>query len=163
MVELAAIVLPGRVMNLTDMCVVPLISEPIRDLRPVYVPTRVVNTILVVEDDADICLGYQRILASHHYKPVVATNAVAALAQCHKYDPDLIILDLGLPLIDGFELLEQFGPVYVSTVPVIVVSCRDRETHKERALKAGAVDYLQKPWWEDELLEMIDRYSAAPS
>jgi two-component system, OmpR family, KDP operon response regulator KdpE len=128
--------------------------------RPLIVTS---NKILIVEDDADICLGYQVLLKAHHYETFFAADAVAALTESRTHDPDLIILDLGLPGIDGFDLLDHFGPMYVSMVPVIVVSGRDTQKNKERALNAGAVGYLQKPWDDDELLEMIDRNSADPS
>jgi CheY-like chemotaxis protein len=162
LVALAAIVLSVPVMNLATVCMAPPIVGPMRTNRPVRMPARIINTILVVEDDADMCLGYQLLLRSHHYTPVFASDAATAIARSKSHNPDLIILDLGLPVIDGFELLAHFGPAYVSTVPIIVVSCRSRESHKARALKAGAVNYLQKPWCDDELLEMIDRYSADP-
>jgi two-component system KDP operon response regulator KdpE len=121
------------------------------------------NRILVVEDDSDVRLGFQVLLRAHHYETFFAVSAEAALDQSRKHDPNLIILDLGLPGIDGFDLLDHFGPLYVSMVPVIVVSGRDIQRNKVRALDAGAVAYLQKPWDDDELLEMIDRYSADPS
>ena len=121
------------------------------------------NKILIVEDDADVRLGFQVLLKAHHYETFFAADAVAALTESHAHDPDLIILDLGLPGIDGFDLLDHFGPMYVSMVPVIVVSGRDIQGNKERALNAGAMAYLQKPWDDDELLEIINRYSDDPS
>jgi len=121
------------------------------------------NRILIIEDDADVRLGFQVLLNAHHYETFFAANAVAALEESRKHDPDLIILDLGLPAIDGFDLLEHLGQFYVSMVPVIVVSARDIQKNKERAINAGAMAYLQKPWNDDELLEIIDRYSADPS
>jgi len=123
----------------------------------------VTNTILVVEDDADTRLGLRVLLKAHYYEPVFAANAADALTLAIEHDPDLILLDLGLPGIDGFQLLEHFGHGYVSMVPVIVISGRERRKNKDRALHAGAVNYLQKPWNDDELLELIDRHSARPS
>jgi CheY-like chemotaxis protein len=121
------------------------------------------NKILIIEDDPDVRLGFQVLLKAHHYETFFAANAVAALAQSREHNPDLIILDLGLPAIDGFDLLDHLGPLYVSMVPVIVVSGRDVQKNKERALNAGAMAYLQKPWDDEELLDVIDRYSADPS
>jgi two-component system KDP operon response regulator KdpE len=119
--------------------------------------------ILIVEDDADMRLGYKVLLRAHNYQTFFAANAVAALTESRLHDPDLIILDLGLPAIDGFDLLDHFGPMYLSLIPVIVVSGRDVQRNKERALEAGAVAYLQKPWNDDELLELIARHSADPT
>ena len=133
-----------------------------RDLTPGF--SGMANKkILIVEDDADVRLGYQVLLRAHNYQTFFAANAVAALTESRTHDPDLIILDLGLPAIDGFDLLDHLGPMYLSLVPVIVVSGRDIHRNKERALNAGAVAYLQKPWNDDELLEMIARYSADPN
>jgi len=122
----------------------------------------VTNTVLVVEDDADTRHGLRVLLRAHDYEPVFATNAADAITQSIEHDPDLILLDLGLPGVDGFQLLEHFGHRYVSMVPVIVLSGRERRKNRERALNAGAVSYLQKPWNDDELLELIDRYSTRP-
>jgi DNA-binding response OmpR family regulator len=115
-----------------------------------------IKRILVVEDDADVRLGYQVLLEAHNYHTFFAANALAALSESRKHDPELIILDLGLPAIDGFDILEHLGPVYLGRVPLIVVSGRELQKNKERALKAGAKAYLQKPWNDDELLAIID-------
>ena len=120
------------------------------------------NKILVVEDDVDTLLGLRMLLRAHYYPSVVARNAADAVSQTIEHQPELILLDLGLPGIDGFELLEHLGSDYVSMVPVIVLSGRDRSEYKERALRAGAVDYLQKPWDDDDLLETIERYMTRP-
>jgi DNA-binding response OmpR family regulator len=144
---------------LASSCALPLVSESIRGRAPRRVQARLANTILVVEDDADTILGLRVLLKAHYYDPVFATNAADAITQSIKYDPDLILLDLGLPGVDGFELLEHFGHRYLSMVPVIVVSGRERRKNRERALHAGAVNYLQKPWDDEELLGLIDRYS----
>jgi two-component system KDP operon response regulator KdpE len=82
---------------------------------------------------------------------------VTALIEADKNAPDLIILDLGLPAIDGFDVLRHFGDLFLFMVPVIVVSARDREGNRDRALKAGAKAYLQKPWDDNELLSTISR------
>jgi DNA-binding response OmpR family regulator len=148
---------------LASSCGLPLTSDSARNRSPRRIPeTTVTNTVLVVEDDADTRLGLRVLLRAHDYEPVFAANAADAITQAIEHDPDLILLDLGLPGIDGFELLEYFGHKYVSMVPVIVLSGRERHKNKERALHAGAVNYLQKPWNDDELLELIDRYSARP-
>jgi two-component system, OmpR family, KDP operon response regulator KdpE len=116
------------------------------------------NKILVVEDDVDTLLGLRVLLRAHYYPSVVAQNAADALSQTLEHHPELILLDLGLPGTDGFQLLEHLGRDFVSKVPVIVLSGRDRRKNKERALLAGAVHYMQKPWDDDDLLETIDRY-----
>ena len=112
--------------------------------------------ILIVEDDADVRLGYQVLLKAHHYETQFAADSVTAVSQARKHQPDLIILDLGLPGGDGFVVLDRFrGIPNLAVVPVIVVSARDLRGNKERALKAGARAFVQKPWNDDDLLATI--------
>jgi DNA-binding response OmpR family regulator len=114
--------------------------------------------ILVVEDDADVRLGYNVLLKAHHYDTFFAADGLAALSEARKHEPDLIILDLGLPLGDGFVVLERLrANTYFALIPVVVVSARDIHGNKERALKAGARAFIHKPWNDDELLRIIGR------
>ena len=114
--------------------------------------------ILIVEDDADVRLGYQVLLQAHHYDTRFAADSMAAVSETRKQQPDLIILDLGLPAGDGFIVLERLrGNPNLAMVPVVVVSARDIEGNKERALKAGARAFVQKPWNDDELLALISQ------
>jgi two-component system KDP operon response regulator KdpE len=119
--------------------------------------------ILVVEDDGDVRLGYNILLKAHHYDTFFAADALSAVSEARKHQPDLIILDLGLPAGDGFVVLERFrANTYLSLVPVIVVSARDLHGNKERALAAGAKAYLQKPWNDNELLALIGQLLGQP-
>src|SRR4030081_3098665 len=113
--------------------------------------------ILIVEDDADVSLGYQILFKAHHYDTVLAADSSAAVSEARKHQPDLIILDLGLPAGDGFLVMERFRTnVNLALIPVVRVSARDvRGNSRERALKAGARAYVQKPWNDDELLAII--------
>jgi DNA-binding response OmpR family regulator len=112
--------------------------------------------ILVVEDDSDVRLGYNILLRAHHYDIVLAEDGVFAISEANKHRPDLIILDLGLPGGDGFTVLERLAAMpALSVIPVVVVSGRDIHTSKERALKAGARAFLQKPWDDHRLLAIV--------
>ena len=87
--------------------------------------------ILIVEDDADVRLGYHILLKAHHYDTVLAADSLAAISEAHKHQPDLIILDLGLPAGDGFVVLDRLrANTYLSVIPVIVVSGRDLRGNK---------------------------------
>jgi DNA-binding response OmpR family regulator len=119
--------------------------------------------ILVVEDDADVRLGYNVLLKAHHYHMFFAADSLAALSEARKHLPDLIILDLGLPAGDGFVVMERLrANTYLALVPIIVVSARDIRGNKERALKAGAKAFVHKPWNDDELLALIGRLLGEP-
>ena len=112
--------------------------------------------ILIVEDDADVRLGYHVFLTAHNYDTFFAVDALSAVSEARKHLPDLVILDLGLPAGDGFVVLERLRAItQLSLIPVIVVSARDVRGSKDRALKAGAKAYVQKPWNDDELLAII--------
>jgi len=120
--------------------------------------------ILIVEDDADVRLGYEVMLKANHYETCVAVDSLSAASEASKHRPDLIILDLGLPAGDwqgdGFVVLERFlADKDLAEIPVIVVSARDARGNRERALKAGARAYVQKPWDDDELLALIKEHA----
>jgi DNA-binding response OmpR family regulator len=121
--------------------------------------------ILIVEDDADTRLGYQVLFEANHYDTCIAVDSLSAASEASTYQPDLIILDLGLPAGDwqgdGFVVLERLlADTDLARVPVIVVSGRDVIANRERALKAGARAYLQKPWDDTELLAIIRELTA---
>ena len=117
--------------------------------------------ILIIEDDADVRLGYKVLLTAHHYDTFFASDSFSAVSEAVKHQPDLILLDLGLPAGDGFIVLERLrGNMKLTPIPVIVVSARDLHGNKERALEAGALAFVQKPWNDNELLALIRRYSA---
>jgi CheY-like chemotaxis protein len=121
--------------------------------------------VLIVEDDADVRLGYQVLLKANGYDTFFAADSISAISEARKQMPDLIILDLGLPAGDGHVVLERLrGSVNMDLggIPVVVVSGRDLRGNKERALKAGAKAFLQKPWDDDELLSLIARLLGQP-
>src|ERR1700683_4075166 len=102
--------------------------------------------ILIVDDDPDVRLGLHVRLKANHYNVIFAPDGMASIAEARKHMPDLIILDLGLPAGDGFSVLERLkANDSLSSIPVIVLSARDRTANRDRALKAGARVFLQKP------------------
>ena len=112
--------------------------------------------ILVVDDDPDMRLGLQLRLTANHYDVIFAADGVASIAEARKHMPDLMILDLGLPAGDGFSVLERLKVnESLSAIPVIVLSGRDRVGNWDRAMKAGAKTFLQKPVANDKLLAVI--------
>jgi len=103
-----------------------------------------VAQLLLVEDDAPIRLALVRALTERGHVVTSTTTAMAALQQVVEAPPDLVILDLGLPGLDGYEALRMLRAV--SEVPVVVATARDDEADIVRALNAGADDYLVKPF-----------------
>jgi two-component system KDP operon response regulator KdpE len=119
--------------------------------------------ILVVDDDPDLVRALRLRLRASNYEVATASDGYTAIAQAQKERPALIILDLGLPVGDGFVVLDRLQNIdALSSVPVIVLSARDPQSNQERALKAGAAAFLQKPADNDELMNVI-RLSLSPA
>ena len=113
------------------------------------------DKVLIVEDEQNIKNFMSTILAANGFDTLMAGSAKEALSMISSHCPDLIILDLGLPDMDGMEVLKQVRAW--SSVPVIVVSARTHEGDKVAALDLGADDYLTKPFLTQELLLRIQR------
>jgi DNA-binding response OmpR family regulator len=112
--------------------------------------------ILVVDDDPDLVRALRLRLRANNYEVATATDGYSAIATAQKERPALIILDLGLPVGDGFVVLDRLQNIdALAGVPVIVLSARDPQANEERALKAGAAAFFQKPADNDELLNVI--------
>jgi two-component system, OmpR family, KDP operon response regulator KdpE len=109
--------------------------------------------ILVVEDEQEIRRFLRASLGNHDYRVIEADNAREGLRQAEDEHPDLVLLDLGLPDVDGLEVIRRLRDW--TTTPIIVVSARGREVEKVAALDAGADDYLTKPFSVGELLARI--------
>src|SRR5271167_1405830 len=112
--------------------------------------------ILVVDDDPDLLRAMRLRLRANDYDIATAGDGYAAIATAQKERPDLIVLDLGLPAGDGFVVLDRLqNSDTLSGIPVIVLSARDPQNNEQRALKAGATAFFQKPADNDELLNVI--------
>ena len=109
--------------------------------------------ILVVEDDTPVRNLITTTLKTHNYRFVVATNGTEAVMEAASHNPDIILLDLGLPDIDGVEVIRRVRQW--SNVPIIVISARSEDNDKIDALDAGADDYLTKPFSVEELLARL--------
>jgi two-component system KDP operon response regulator KdpE len=112
-----------------------------------------VTRILVVDDDPQILRALRINLRAREYDVVVAADGTGALKAAAEQPPDLVVLDLGLPDMDGADVIR--GLRGWSTVPIIVLSGRAGGTDKVGALDAGADDYVTKPFGVDELLARI--------
>lgn len=111
------------------------------------------TTVLVVEDDSAVRNLITTTLETHDYKYIKAANGQSALMETSSHKPDIILLDLGLPDIDGIEIIKRIRTW--SEVPIIVISARSEDTDKIDALDSGADDYLTKPFSVDELLARL--------
>ncbi len=111
------------------------------------------DRILIIEDDPSIVNLMRVVLKAHDYEVFVATTGAEALSIAASWCPSLLILDLGLPDMDGVEIIRRIRSW--STLPILVVSARDHEHDKVEAFDLGADDYITKPFGTSELLARI--------
>jgi two-component system KDP operon response regulator KdpE len=111
------------------------------------------TTILVVEDDTPVRNLITTTLKTHDYKYLTANYGESAIMEASSYNPDIILLDLGLPDMDGIEVIKKIRTW--SNSPIIVISARSEDSDKIEALDCGADDYLTKPFSVEELLARL--------
>jgi two-component system KDP operon response regulator KdpE len=109
--------------------------------------------VLVVDDEPQILRTLKTNLSARGYDVDTAADGESALALASRHHPDLVILDLGLPGMDGVDVIA--GLRGWTEVPILVLSAREQEAHKVQALDAGADDYVTKPFGMDELLARV--------
>lgn len=109
--------------------------------------------ILVVEDDTSVRNLITTTLKAHGYRHQTAANGQTAILEASSYNPDIVLLDLGLPDMDGVEIIRKIRSW--SNMPIIVISARSEDNDKIVALDAGADDYLTKPFSVEELLARL--------
>ena len=120
--------------------------------------------VLIVEDEANICSFIETLLTTNDYQALVAHTCTMGLTLFASHNPDLVILDLGLPDRDGLEFIRTVRQKYMT--PIVVLSARTDEMDKIEALDLGANDYITKPFSTGELLARVraalrlNRYSA---
>ena len=109
--------------------------------------------ILIVEDDAPVRNLMTTTLKANDYRYLVASNGEEAILEASSHNPDIVLLDLGLPDLDGVEVIRRIRSW--SNMPIIVISARSEDNDKIEALDAGADDYLTKPFSVEELLARL--------
>ncbi|MBM3118344.1 MAG: response regulator transcription factor [Chloroflexi bacterium] len=112
------------------------------------------SKILLVEDEAKVCELVKAYLAKDGYDVIIAADGKAAIEQAHRHKPDLILLDLNLPELDGLEVCRAIRKQ--SNVPIIMLTARDEEVDKVVGLEMGADDYVTKPFSPRELAARVN-------
>ena len=114
------------------------------------------SKILIVDDDPDLRRALKIRLRANNYDTVQASDGYSAISVAQKEQPNLIILDLGLPAEDGLAVLERLKESdTLSQIPVIVITGRDPQFNEQRTLQAGASAFFQKPTDDSDLLDVI--------
>jgi DNA-binding response OmpR family regulator len=122
--------------------------------------------VLVIEDDQDISLSIRTVLSRNGFEVTSEADGKDGLRAFHSARPDLVILDIGLPTLDGWSVLERIRDL--SDAPVLILTAHGRESDKVRGLHGGADDYLTKPFGNSELAARVEALlrrprSAAPA
>ena len=112
--------------------------------------------ILIVDDDVSITELMRALISMGGHQPTTVNDSTKAIEVANSVHPDLITLDLMMPGLTGFELCELLhnDPKFTD-IPIVIVSARDDRESKERALEAGARDYVTKPFGVDDLMHKI--------
>jgi two-component system KDP operon response regulator KdpE len=114
--------------------------------------------ILIGDDDPGMRLALLIRLRANNYDVSCAGDGLSVVAEARKHRPDLILLDLGMPSGDGYTVLHMLqGETSEAEIPVIVLSARDRASHADRSIEAGAAIFLQKPVETELLLSSITK------
>jgi len=111
------------------------------------------DLVLLIEDDADIALGVRTVLNRNGYEVCAAVGGRDGLRLFHSERPDIVVLDVGLPEMDGWTVLERIREL--SEVPVLMLTSHGRESDKVRGLRSGADDYLTKPFGTAEFVARV--------
>jgi DNA-binding response OmpR family regulator len=124
----------------------------------------IVSRLLVVEDEPDIAMALHVLLTRAGHQVGVAKDGRAGLRDAYTERPELVLLDIGLPGMDGWQVLERLRDV--SDVPVLLLTAHGQESDKVRGLRGGADDYLTKPFTNAELVARVEallRRSVGPA
>jgi len=117
--------------------------------------------ILIVDDDVTITELMKALVKMEGHEPTTVNDSLQAMEVAQSVNPDLITLDLMMPGLTGFELCELLhNDPRFSNTPILIVSARDDAESKEKARKAGATDYLTKPFGMDEFIGTIKELTA---
>jgi DNA-binding response OmpR family regulator len=114
------------------------------------------KTILVVDDDRELNDGLRAVLERQGYRVIQAGNGIQAKEAVYRHRPDLVILDMMMPRMGGFPVLEHFRDK-ADAPPIIMITANEGSRHKAYAEMLGVVTYIRKPFAMDELLEHVAR------
>ena len=120
---------------------------------------RIKNTILVIDDDSELLAGLKDLLEGYDYSVVTATDGVGGLLKLKTVIPNLILLDISMPGMDGLEVLAKLkSNPDTSSIPVVMLTAIADTNTLWKAQEMGAVDYIVKPFKEGELLKWVRTY-----
>jgi chemosensory pili system protein ChpA (sensor histidine kinase/response regulator) len=141
----------------------PRQKQVVEDTTPAKAE-RSTRTVMVVDDSVTVRKVTSRLLERHGYEVVLAKDGLDAITKLEEIRPDIMLLDIEMPRMDGFEVasLVRHNPHLIG-LPIIMITSRTGEKHRERAFQIGVNAYMGKPFQEQQLLETIAELLAAVS
>ncbi len=120
------------------------------------------RTILIIEDEKLIIVSTQMVLEAAGFRVESATNGEAGISKARELRPDLILLDIMMPGIDGWEALTRLKrDPETAPIPVIIFTAREHTRGHQKSTEMGAADYFRKPFEPDELIELVEKHIAS--
>jgi chemosensory pili system protein ChpA (sensor histidine kinase/response regulator) len=145
----------GAVAELITQAPVASRSEPVAGLETL-------PTVMVVDDSLTVRRVTQRLLTREGYQVVLAKDGVDALQQLQDYTPDVMLVDIEMPRMDGFDLTRNVrGDERYHSIPIVMITSRTADKHREFARELGVDVYLGKPYQEEELLAHLARFTGS--
>lgn len=119
------------------------------------------RTVLIIEDEKLIIVSTQMVLEAAGFRVESATNGEDGIAKAKSLAPDLVLLDIMMPGIDGWETLTRLKrDTATSNIPVIIFTAREHARGHQKSSEMGAADYFRKPFEPDELIELVEKHVA---
>jgi DNA-binding response OmpR family regulator len=117
------------------------------------------RTVLIIEDEKLIIVSTQMVLEAAGFRVESATNGEDGIAKARSLSPDLILLDIMMPGIDGWETLTRLKrDGGTANIPVIIFTAREHARGHQKSAEMGAADYFRKPFEPDELIELVEKH-----
>jgi DNA-binding response OmpR family regulator len=117
------------------------------------------RTVLIIEDEKLIIVSTQMVLEAAGFRVESATNGEDGIAKAKSQVPDLILLDIMMPGIDGWETLTRLKrDAATANIPVVIFTAREHSRGHQKSAEMGAVDYFRKPFEPDELIELVEKH-----
>ncbi|MHB8746842.1 MAG: hybrid sensor histidine kinase/response regulator, partial [Gammaproteobacteria bacterium] len=165
----ATILGDGRVVLILDIAALVRLAaaQHVRALRktpePVAKPVKTALTVMVVDDSITVRKVTTRLLERNNMTVITAKDGVDAVAMLQEHMPDIMLLDVEMPRMDGYELATHIrNEDRLRHIPLIMITSRTGDKHRQRAMSIGVNTYLGKPYQESDLLEQIARLTAEP-
>ncbi len=117
------------------------------------------RTVLIIEDEKLIIVSTQMVLEAAGFRVESATNGEDGIAKARSEAPDLILLDIMMPGIDGWETLTRLKrDQATATIPVVIFTAREHTRGHQKSTEMGAADYFRKPFEPDELIDLVEKH-----